>query len=209
MPYLSDILLVAVFGLCVFQGYRRGFVRSVLGFGRLILSFAVAAVCGPLFSAWLKKTFLEPPVFDLVHGKLEKLAAGADGSMDKLLSSLPDVLAAHLEGTVSGKTENIYETIDEWSCTISDGISGAVASVLGTVLLFTLAFLALTLAMHALSGLIRMTPLAGFDQFLGLALGGIGGFVAVRLLAQMLVPLLVAIGKGELAAESLILKWFS
>ncbi len=209
MQYLFDILLIAAFGLLVLRGYLRGFIRSILGFGRLILAFLITVLFGSAFSGWLDQTLINPPVYKFVNGKLVALADQANGSMENLLGSMPDSFASHLGDEVGGVTGNIDATVEQWSHTISNGISGAIAAVVGTILLFVLSFLALTLLMIVISKIVSKTPFAGPDKLLGMAVGAFNGVIAVILLSKVLAPFLIAIGQRELVDASLLLRFFS
>ncbi len=209
MQFILDILLIAIFGLLVFRGFRRGFIRSILGLGRLILAFVITAVFGSKFSGWLDETLINPPIFELVNGKLTTLGEKANGSIENLHDSIPDFLSSHLGGEIGGVTGNIDATVDQWSHTIANGLSGAIATVLGTVLLFVLSFLVLTVVLLILSKIISKTIFNGPDKLLGLVMGAISGVIAVILLSKVLGALVTVFGQEQLIYDSIILKLFA
>ena len=56
MHVLFDILLLAVFAFFVVRGWMRGFVKSVLSFGRTVLSVLLTIAFGGVFASWLSAT---------------------------------------------------------------------------------------------------------------------------------------------------------
>ncbi len=210
MQYLLDIILLAVFAILVIRGWRRGFLESLLGLGRLVLAFIITNVFNSQVAAWLDKTFINPPVYSYVSNKLGGLAESANGSITDLFNSIPDSLSTHLGGDIAGVTGDIDATVAQWSRNISDGISGAVSSVLGTILLFVVSFLVLTIVLKLLSGVVKKLPIIGtVNSVLGLVLGVVSGIVVVILLSKVLGPFMIAIGQEDLVDASKILKLFA
>ena len=66
MTHIPDILLVAVFACLAFRGWRRGFMRSVLGVARLVLSFLVTVTLG----ATVGQTFVTGSPVSVVIGAI-------------------------------------------------------------------------------------------------------------------------------------------
>lgn len=58
MNVLFDLVLVVLFGFMVLRGYLKGFLKTVLGFGRLILTVIITAIFGGMFSRWIDHTFV-------------------------------------------------------------------------------------------------------------------------------------------------------
>lgn len=57
MAIVWDLILLGVFAFYVIRGCWRGFVKSVLGAGRLILSTLLTVLLGSIFCRWLSETF--------------------------------------------------------------------------------------------------------------------------------------------------------
>ncbi len=58
MNVLFDLVLVALFGFMVLRGFLKGFLKTVLGFGRLILTVILTVMLGGMFSRWIGRTFI-------------------------------------------------------------------------------------------------------------------------------------------------------
>ncbi len=208
MSHIVDFLLLAVLTLFAVCGWRRGFARSVYGVGRLIGAIAITAGFGSVFSAFLDARFLYPRIRPAVYARLSTLAEGVGGRADALLEAMPSYLREHIAFDGTDATLSLDATVDSWSNTAAAGLSGAIAAVIGRILLFVAAFFLLTLLGRLLRRVVRFGPLATLDSVLGLILGLFGG-VAVVLLGMMLLPsLLTAFGHSDWVASSWLLGLF-
>ncbi len=131
MNTFFDIVLVVLFAFFAIKGYIRGFVKTVLGFGRLLLAGIVAWTLGGVLSDWLYASFIE------------------------------------------------YQWL---------------ASILGAVLMFALAFVALTVIINLISKLIKHSIFGKLDKLLGLLLGAFSGVVVVALVGSVFYAILWAMG---------------
>ncbi len=209
MSYVFDLILIALLAVFILRGWRRGFTRSILGLGRLVLTFVITATCGSAFADWLDKTFINPPVYDLVHSKLASLAEEAGGNAISFFEKVPESFREHVDITAADTATSLDSLVVTWSHNVADGISGAVSTVIGYILLFILAFLVLTLVMLVVSKLVKMSPLATADKLLGLATGLLSGVLTVILVSVVLTALLSALGESDVAEASYILRLFA
>lgn len=72
MFVLLDILMVALFAVVAFLGFKRGFVKTVLSSARLLLAILITYLLGSHISSWVRNTFTEPS-----ESGVENLAADA------------------------------------------------------------------------------------------------------------------------------------
>lgn len=72
MFVLLDILMVALFAVVAFLGFKRGFVKTVLSSARLLLAILITYLLGSHISSWVRNTFMEPS-----ESGVENLAADA------------------------------------------------------------------------------------------------------------------------------------
>ena len=213
MQLVIDILLIAVFGLLVFRGWWRGFVKSILSLGRLILSFVITILFGSAFSGWLDEKFVNPPVFESVFKKFSDIAADvtstAEGSVDALVEQIPEGFRGYLDLEAVDPTAKIDALVEQWSHTVADGISKVIATVLGFILLFILSFLVLTVVIFIVSKVAKLPAIKTVDKLLGLVMGVISGAVAVIIISVILSAVLGVIGQGEVVEASFMLRLFS
>ena len=213
MQLVIDILLIAVFGLLVFRGWWRGFVKSILSLGRLILSFVITILFGSAFSGWLDEKFVNPPVFESVFKKFSDIAADvtstAEGSVDALVEQIPEGFRGYLDLEAVDPTAKIDALVEQWSHTVADGISKVIATVLGFILLFILSFLVLTVVIFIVSKVAKLPAIKTVDKLLGLVVGIFSGAVAVIIISIILGAILGVVGQGELVENSFMLRLFS
>lgn len=210
---LLDILLIAVFAILVFQGWRRGFFKSVLRVGRLILSVVLTVIFGSSVAAWMDETFINPPVYKAVFDKLssiaDEVAATANGSVDAMVEKIPEGFRDHLDLSSVDPTAGLNALVEEWSNTVAGSISLVIATVLGYVLLFVACFLVLTVVIAIVGKLAKLPLLKTADKILGLVMGVVSGAIAVIAISVILGALLGVFGQGELVENSFMLRLFS
>ena len=213
MQLVIDILFAVIFLLLVFRGWRRGFMKSVLSLGRLVLSLIITVVFGATFAAWIDAKFVNPPVFDAVFKKFSEVAAEvtatAEGGIDALVEKIPEAFRGYLDLETLDPTAEINALVEEWSHTVADGISKVIATVIGYILLFALAFLALTIVIFIVSKVAKLPAIKTVDKLLGLLLGLVSGAITVIFISVILSALLGLLGQDAVVEGSFVLRLFS
>ena len=206
MHVFLDILLVAVLAFLVFRGWRRGFAGSVLKSGRLILTLVITLSFGSAFSSFIDRVWIHPPVYEKVHARFTAMADAAGGRVDALVAQVPAMFRSYLDAGATERTQDLYRLADEWSQSVSSGISGVISSVIGHVLLFLMAYAALTLAVILLKRLTNLPVVGTLDRLLGLALGLIGGLLTAVFVAVILGAVLQISGNQDVLEQTLLLR---
>ena len=213
MQLVIDILLIAIFALLVFRGWWRGFMKSILSLGRLILSLVITILFGSAFAAWLDAKFVNPPVFEAVFKKFSDVAAevtaSAEGGIDALVEKIPEAFRGYLDLESVDPTAEINALVEQWSHTVADGISKVIATVIGYILLFVLAFLVLTLVIFIVTRFAKLPAIKTVDKLLGLVVGLFSGAVAVIFISVILSAILGVIGQEAVVEGSFMLRLFS
>lgn len=211
MQFAVDLFLLAIFGLLVFQGWRRGFLKAVFSLGRLILSVLLTFLLGPAVSGWIDRAFVNPPVYESVHKKFteiaDEVAATAQNGVDALVQKIPSAFKGYLDTESIDPAADVYALADEWSLTVAGGISKVIATVIGYVLLFLVCFVLLTVAIFIVTKLVdRISLVRLTDKLLGLILGVISGTVAVLLISAVLGAILSVTGQETVVEQSFMLR---
>ena len=211
MQLAIDLILLAIFGLLAFVGWRRGFIRTILSLGRLVLSFLLTLALGPAVSEWVDRTFVYPPVYESIHAKFTALAseaaATAQGGVDALVQKIPAALKGYLDLEAVDPSADLYALADDWSVSVAGSISGVIAKVAGYVLLFAVSFILLTLAIFLTGKMVdHIRFVRTVDRLLGLILGSISGCVAVLLISAVLGALLSVTGQETVVESSFMLR---
>ncbi len=213
MQLVIDILLIVIFGLLVFRGWRRGFMKSVLSLGRLILSLIITILFGSSFAVWIDEKFVNPPIFESVFEKFSDIAAdvtaSAEGGIDALVEKIPEVFRGYLDLETVDPSSEINALVEEWSHTVADSISKVIATVVGYILLFILSFLVLTLVIFIVTRIAKFPAVKTVDKLLGLVIGLVSGVVAVIVISVILGAILGVFGQAEIVEGSFMLRLFA
>ena len=211
MPLILDLILLALLCIPVFLGWRRGFFGSVLRLGRLALAFLITVGLGPAVSGWLNDGIVYPAVHESVYETLDGLAdevssTARDGA-EALAASIPAAFRPYLDTRDLDPSADVHALAEEWSVTVASGISRTVATAIGYLLVFAVAFILLTVAVFAVSGLLLHIPLVrAVDRILGLSLGILMGCVGALLLSALMAAILSVTGQSEVVEASLMLR---
>lgn len=211
MHILFDIVLLALFAFLMLRGYFRGFIKTVLSFGRLVLAVLVTLIFGAAFSGWIDKTFVNPPVFDFVYGKLYMLAGDAVENISEFVSDLPTALkgfvdSAALEEKYGAAGVSADVLVTDVATSVSGAVSSVISTVIGYVLLFALSFVVLTVVIFILNKVVKLPVIKTGDRILGLVLGVVSGLIAVSLVSAILYAIIYVSGNMEIYERSLIFK---
>ncbi len=213
MQLVIDILLIIIFALLVFRGWMRGFMKSVLSLGRLILSVIITILFGSAFAGWIDETFVNPPVFDTVFKKFSDIAAEvtatAEGGIDALVEKIPEAFRGYLDLESIDPASEINALVEAWSHTVADSISKVIATVLGYILLFALSFILLTVVIFIVGKLAKLPAIKTVDKLLGLAMGTVSGVVTVIFISVILSALFGVFGQTDVVEGSFMLRLFS
>jgi uncharacterized membrane protein required for colicin V production len=207
MPWIIDLILIALFAVTVFFGYRKGFLRTVLGFGRLIATILLTYAFGKPFSAWIDRRFVHPRVYESVLAKLTELADSAEGSIASFLDGLPARYRLFVDVTNPDTSGGVGGLVEQYAPTISTRISQLLSTVIGYILLFILLYLVISLVVYLTGKLADLPIIRGVDRFLGLAVGVINGVLLTCLIATILYGIVYLTGKIGLYERSMVFKF--
>ena len=210
---IIDVILLAILAFFAIRGLLKGFMKSILGLGRLILSVVITIAFGASFAVWLDDTFINPPIYEAVFKKFSNIAADvtatAEGGVEALVEKIPDMFRGHLDLENLDPSAKIDELVHQWSHTVADGISKVVATVLGYILLFVLSFLVLTLVIFLVSRFAKLPFIKKTDKLLGLAIGLVSGLVVAILLSAVVGAILGLLGQNDIIEGSFMLRTFA
>ena len=207
MPWIFDLILIALFAVTVFIGYRKGFLRTVLGFGRLIATILLTYAFGKPFSAWINRRFVRPRVYESVQQKLTELADSAEGSISAFLDGLPARYRLFVSTADPDTSGGVDGLVEQYAPTISTRISQLLSTVIGYILLFILLYLVISLVVHLTGKLADLPIIRGIDRFLGTSVGVVNGILLSCLIATILYGIVYLTGKIGLYERSVVFKF--
>lgn len=196
---LTDLILIAVFLLIVFEGYLRGFIVSVLSLARVAvgvpLSYSVAKnLSEPLYNSVFRETFSNSLTNSIDSSGLESVINGVRESVGNMPESLKGNVSLSFLSNVNAGTatqaimENVVDPIAIIVCKMVVFLLAlAVYSFLSALLLAVIK--RLTKSKHAL---FKKT-----NKFLGAALGAVKALIIVFALAAVGRFFIVYFGAGD------------
>lgn len=213
MQYVIDVILALLLVFFIVRGYRRGFFKTVLSTGRLVIAILLTVALGTQVSQYLDQKYIHQPVYEKVHTELAGMAADAGAQSDEFFRQLGDQYGSYVDKDVLDKqaesnADSLDQMVEEYSASISKTVSGAISTVVGYLLTFIAAFIVLTILIWLVGKLVQLPLLRQFDKVAGLILGLVTGFFAVSLLATAVWALLYATDSLDVYSKTYLLKFF-
>ena len=161
MALIVDLALIAVLAICVFLGFRRGFIKAVSGFLTYILAFIVANIFWKFVAGFVGELpFLKNMITEGVEGPVFEEGMGFMQKLQTMFSFMAsDVIQ-------NGNT-------DATTAVMNNYLAETITMVVSFVLVFVVAMLLLKLLFRFLNSLIKKIPL--IKQINGI-LGAVVGF---------------------------------
>lgn len=199
MAYLLDGLLVALFVLCVYVGWRRGFIKTISGLIALAAAVLVStALCGPIADL-VYTNAVEPTVVETLEAQLTAETLPESAEIDMALEKLPAFVTGLLEAGEVGNGEAILGKME----TLAAGETAARAmmdrvitpivlpllEMLCSVLLFILVYCIATIVLRVLGLVAKLPVLKQLNNLLGVVAGALTGAVWVIFAARILFTL--------------------
>lgn len=215
MGYIFDAAVILIFIITIVVYYRRGFVRSIMGFARLVLAFVAAWSFGGVLGKFIAERFMNGKLTDIVYNKLAGLYEAGTTTFDlsKLAEKIPESLAniaercgVNIDALLASNTNTAadVEGLRRVAAGIAQPISGFICSILGFIIVFFVAFLLLMLLSLIAEWVVKLPLLRGIDRLLGGLVGVLCGFINVMLViaaVNILALLLGANGAGSIIVE--------
>ena len=180
---LDGLIIVCALG-CVVSGIRQGFIRSVIGLVKGIVSLLAAWAYTPVIRDTIKENYIIRQIADGISQTMQSLALNLESQtydLSKVAVDLPDAYTAILDrygidipsftAKIAGVTRADEELIYDFSKQIADPCASLVASAVSFVLLFLGVYVALSLAAWFFDLIFQLPGLSGANRFAGLLFG--------------------------------------
>lgn len=189
MKYFLDLSLALLILATVISCWRRGFIRSVLGAAKALISAIVTYIFGSAVSAWLESKYMLSHVTEVIYNRLLGMfGQGSDHfDLSAVLNQLPDWLKSllsvfrvdltEIEETYGSMTEGSAEALHEMAQSIGQPVAQILSDVVAYAALFFGSMLALSLLAFFLGKVADLPIIRTCDRFLGFLLGVLGAVV--------------------------------
>lgn len=190
MSLIFDIVLIAIAVLMILVCAKRGFLKSLVRFARLLLALTAAYFLGSVLANFLAEQWIAQPVQDAVYQKVNGIYENAteDFDVDAVIESMPQFL---MTDAVREELEASEETGAALVSSVSDSIASALTSlisnILGYVGVFLIALLVLwllVLVVDKLAEKIKLLKLT--NTLLGAVWGAIWAFMLLFMISSII-----------------------
>lgn len=203
------IIILAMFGFCVFSGYQKGFLKTAFSLVSWILVLYVCDYATPIVTQLLiEKTDIEIAVQTVVDAEINQIITEAFES--SAVADLEAALPAEIKTAILGEAGSLQEVITSGMALDTSSLVNGIIEIIGfviTVIVLRIVMMMIELAL----GIIAKLPLIGpMDKILGIACGAGKGIIwCWIILAVVSVLALTGINTEYMAyiSQSELLTW--
>ncbi|MCR5221534.1 MAG: CvpA family protein [Lachnospiraceae bacterium] len=171
------IAVLAVFAVCIIQGYRKGFLRIVISLIGTILIVATVFAISPYVS---KLLIDRSGAYDKIKGKVERVFTEDNAKLDNTIPEnqeltidsyqVPDLLKNALK---ENNTEETYKQlmVELFEDYIAGYLSRLIIKASSFIGVFLLLSIGLWLALKSADLIAKIPIIKGFNKFLGVIVG--------------------------------------
>ena len=206
---ILTIIILAVFAICVFFGYQKGFLKTAFSLVSWILVLILCNFATPIVTDLLvQHTDIEVVVQTTVEAKVMEAVEQAvqNSDVSELEASLPAGVKDIILGENESFTDALTSVADIDVTSVVNGIIGIVGFVV-TVIVLRIAVVIVELALDVVSKL----PLIGtMDKLLGIVCGAVKGLIWCWVILAVVSVLALTGTNTEFAtyiSQSALLTW--
>lgn len=185
---IATIVVILVLAFCIFNGYRKGFLRIVLTTLALIVTIAAAGFIAPHFSKFLQGTFIgtstEKAIDAFVDKRIDKSALEVIDKLEevqeKVINELP--LPKFLKNDISEKNEkNGYKEYgaNNFKDYLSARLTVSVIDAISFIILLIAIYLILRILLRVIGVIGKIPVIGGVNRLLGAILGLVEGMLII------------------------------
>lgn len=178
-----DIILIAVFLLCVLHGAKKGFAKTLVGLCSYIVSLIVGAM---LFGKFYELIYtFEPAAKKLdffkknVAEKFAEYAASREGNLPAILKP----------------------TADELNLSAAEAISETAAKAASAVIFIISVIVLIKIFSRLITVIVKLPVLKQFNGLLGAAIGAVNGIIVCYIFGAVLLFLILNSGNQQILNE--------
>ena len=206
---ILTIVILAVFAVCVFSGFRKGFLKTAFSLVSWILVLILCNFATPIVTdVLIEKTDIEVMVQTTVDTKIGEVITETleNSGVAELDASLP----AALKDMLLGENESLQDAVANGVALDTSGLANGIVGILGfgvTVIILRIAMVVVEFAL----GVVAKLPLIGpMDKLLGIVCGAGKGLIWCWVILAVVSVLALTGANTEMAAlisQSELLAW--
>lgn len=204
LNWTIDIILILTAAITIIVYTFRGFVKSLFGIFKYIISFILSCIFAPALGHAISNNLLLNKVNGIVSGFISNIISKAESAIDieGLISKLPSAISNMLIKTdfyddVIGKYQDTLlneDLIGEVSLSISTPVSEFISKIIAYILIFVAAIVVLSVLAFILDKMCKLPALKKMNSILGLLLGIVCAFINLILASSLISLVLNIIG---------------
>lgn len=216
MSWLLDVLVLVLFFGTVICYTKKGFVKTILGFGKTLIAAILSWLFGPKLGIFIAEKIIgnkiTQQVYNILISAFDHTAETFDLSLlfdrssegfDRLVERLGGNMAT-LEEKYGDMTNATREHLVELSHQIAKPITTVIANLLGYLLVFLAVFLFFALFSGVISKIFELPVLKQINRFFGFLLGlafGALNSVIFCIFGSFVLPFIAAITAAFIADD--------
>lgn len=209
MQYIIDIVLVAVFVLCIVISAKKGFFVTLFELGSYVISMVAAKFTSSALAPQVYSNIFENSIREqIIKGLGDASKKDYGAQIEKLINSIPSYVDAVMEFIGINK-EELLEKVSKADLTGSNAVSSIMKNIVnpvGEAIVQTLMFVVLAIVftfvlkivVKLLNSVIKNLPaVKQVNSSLGAAFGALKGIIVVVLLSMFIGVFSGIIGSEE------------
>ncbi len=207
MAYLLDGVVILIFLLAVYSGYRRGFIKTVAGIAAFLVALAVSAMFAEPVGTWVYDTMVEPPIHAAVSEQIDAAGQNISVQIDAAYEAMPAVVKNLLTQTGIADAQALEQHLVSQAPQASSSPAHRAMDVIRPVLLplinavcslalFIIIYILARILLRVLDVVAKLPVLKQLNKALGVVGGILSGMLWV-LVATLVIQVLAATGKAD------------
>lgn len=207
MGLIVDGVIVLIFGLCIYRGYKNGLAQSLLKIITSILAIIVAIV---LYKPFVNFVIDNTLVDDNIQYSIEKVinqSGATDGNEIKEDSNVPKPIVKYLNNNLKNNAEEGKEAI---VTEIAKKTARLIVMVGCIVVIFIIAKILLQLVAVLFDLFSKIPVIKQFNEIGGIIFGILQAFLIVLIILSLVAVITPLVGNNiivEMVGKSFIGKW--
>ena len=206
---ILTIIILAVFAICVFFGYKKGFLKTAFSLVSWIIVLVLCDFATPIVTDLLvQNTEIETVVQTTVETKVMEAVEQAVQNSD--VSELEAALPAELKEILLGEHESVADALMNVTALDVTPVVNGIVGIIGFVITVIVLRIAMVIV-EVVLGVVSKLPLIGpMDKILGIACGAVKGLIWCWVILAVVSVLALTGTNTEFAAyisQSELLTW--
>ncbi|MBQ6261970.1 MAG: CvpA family protein [Clostridia bacterium] len=202
-----DAFILIICAVIVIRSVRIGFIKSVMGLLKGVVSFIAAYAFTPILGGFIKDKFILPSLSGNIADTIRSVVRDADGvsGVSQIISGANDAVSnvgsilerygvtAKEVSDAASAAPTKEAAVKTAADTIADPVAGTISNCIAFILIFVVVFLALVILTHVLDSIFHLPVLKTANKVFGLIFGILEALIFAYVLSNVAGFALVAL----------------